>query len=82
MADQPCQAGLKRLQSLNDIITGPHANPFALISIAVSLNDEAQMESDPVKVISDYSGSDAEDIDYRNQRNKFETLKSPCSLYI
>ena len=29
----------------------------------VNLNDEAEMESDPVKVISDDSGSDAEDID-------------------
>ena len=29
----------------------------------LNLNDEAEMESDPVKVISDDSGSDAEDID-------------------
>ena len=29
----------------------------------INLNDEAEIESDPVKVISDDSGSDAEDID-------------------
>ena len=63
MADQHCYAGLDRLQSLNDIVTGPHTDPFAGISVAVNLNDEAEMESDPVKVISDDSGSDAKNID-------------------
>ena len=63
MADQPRHTGLERLQSLNDNVTGPHADPFAGISVAVNLNDEAEMESDPVKVISDDSGSDAKDID-------------------
>ena len=62
-ADQPCHAGLERLQSLNDIVTGPRTDRFAGISVAVNLNDEAEMESDPVNVISDDSGSDAEDID-------------------
>ena len=62
-ADQPCHAGLEKLQSLNDIVTGPRANPFAGISVVVNLNDEAEMEYDPVNVISDDSGSDAEDID-------------------
>ena len=62
-ADQPCHAGLEKLQSLNDIITGPCADPFAGISVVVNLNDEAEMESDPVKVISDDSDSDTEDID-------------------
>ena len=62
-ADQHRHAGLERLQSLNDIITGPRVDPFAGTSVAVNLNDEAEMESDPVKVISDDSGSDAEDID-------------------
>lgn len=46
-----------------DIVTGPRTNPFAGISIAVNLNDEAEMDSDPVKVISNDSGSDTEDID-------------------
>ena len=55
MADQHCYAGLDRLQSLNDIVTGPRADPFAGISVAVNLNDEAEMESDP--------GSDVEYID-------------------
>ena len=63
-ADQPCHAGLERLQSLNDIVTGPRVDSFAGISNAVNLpNDEAEMEFDPVKVISDDSGSDAKDID-------------------
>ena len=62
-ADLPCHAGLERLQSLNDIITGPRADSFARISVAVNLNDEAVRESDPLKVISDNSASDAEDID-------------------
>ena len=62
-ADQPCHAGLERLQSFDDIVTGPRADPFAGISVAVNLNDEAEMESDPLKVISDDSGSDAKDID-------------------
>ena len=62
-ADQPCHAGLERLQSLNDIVTGPRVDPFAGISVAVNLNDEAEMEFDPVKVISDDSGSVAEDVD-------------------
>ena len=48
---------------LDDIVTGPRADPFVGISVAVNLNDEAKMESDPVKVISDDSGSDAVDID-------------------
>jgi len=56
-ADQPCHAGLEKLQFLNDIVTGPRADPFAGISVAVNLNDEAEMESDPVKVISDDSDS-------------------------
>ena len=60
-ADQPCHAGLERLQSLNYIVTGPRVDLFAGISVAVNLKSE--MESDPVKVISDDSGSDAEDID-------------------
>ena len=62
-ADQPRHAGLERLQSLNDIVTGPRTDPFAGISVAVNLNDEPEMEFDPVKVISDDSGSNAEDID-------------------
>ena len=62
-ADQPRHAGLERRQSLNDIVTGPRADSFAGISVAANLNDEAEMESDPVKVNSDDSGSDAEDID-------------------
>ena len=61
-ADQPCHAGMERLQSLN-IVTGPGADRFAGISDAVNLNDEAERESDPVKVISDDSGSDVEYID-------------------
>ena len=63
-AVQPCHAGLERVQSLNYIVTGPRVDPFAGISVAVNLpNDEAEMESDPVKVNSDDSGSDAEYID-------------------
>ena len=62
-ADQLCHTVLERLQSLNDIVSGPHTDPFAGISVAVNLNDEAEMEFDPVKVISDDSGSDAKDID-------------------
>ena len=65
-ADQPCHAGLERLQSLNDIVTGLRADPFAGISVAINLNDEPEMESDPAKVISDDSGSDAEDIDFEH----------------
>ena len=61
--DQPCHAGLERLQSLNDIVTGPGADRFAGISVSVNLNDEAEMKFGPVKVISDDSASDAEDID-------------------
>ena len=63
MADQPRHAGLERLQSLKDIVTGPRAHLFAGISVVVNLNDEAEMESDPVKAISDDSGSDVEYID-------------------
>ena len=44
-ANQPCHAGLESLQSLNDIVTGPRADPFAGISVAVNLNDEAQVMS-------------------------------------
>ena len=47
----------------NDIVTGPRADPFAGISVAVNLNDEAEMEFDPDKVFSNDSGSDAEDTD-------------------
>ena len=54
---------LEKLQSLNDVVTGPHADPFAGISVAVNLNVEAEMDSDPVNVIRDDSGSDAKDID-------------------
>ena len=54
---------MERLQSLNDIVIGSRADPFAGISVAVNLIDEAEMKSDPVEVISDDSGSDAEDID-------------------
>ena len=61
--DQTCHAGLERLQSLNDIVAGPRADSIAGISVVVNLNDEAEMESDPVKVISDDSGSDVEYID-------------------
>lgn len=61
-ADQPCHAGLEKLQSLTDIVTAPRADSFAEISVAVNLNDQAEMEFDPAKVISDDSGSDAEDI--------------------
>ena len=39
------------------------ADPFAGISTAINLDDEAEMESDPVKVVSDDSGSNAKDID-------------------
>jgi len=39
------------------------ADPFAGISVAVNLHDGAKKESDPVKTMSDNSGSDAEDID-------------------
>ena len=34
--------------------------------IAVNLEDEAKKESDPAKLISDDSSSDAEDIDIEN----------------
>ena len=52
-----------KLQSVNDIVAGPRADPFAGISVAVNLHDEAEMESDPVTVISNDLGFDAEDID-------------------
>ena len=38
-----------------------------MIAIAVNLEDEAKEESDPTKLISDDSGSDAEDINIENQ---------------
>ena len=55
--------GRRGCSLLNDIVTGPRTDPFAGISVAVNLNDEAEMEFDPVKVISDDSGSVAEDVD-------------------
>ena len=55
--------GWRRYSLSNYIVTGLRVDPFAVISVAVNLNDEAEMESDPVKVINDDSGSDAEDID-------------------
>ena len=46
-----------------------------MIAIAVNLEDEAKEESDPTKLISDDSGSDAEDINIENQSGtKFGTL--------
>ena len=53
-------------KGLNDIVTGPRNNPFAGISVAVNLNDEAEMEFDPMKVSTDDSGSYAEDIDIQH----------------
>ena len=58
-----CHVRLEKLESLTDIVTAPRANPFAGIAVAVNLDDEAEIASDPVKVISHYSGSDVEDID-------------------
>ena len=54
-----------------------------MTAIAVNLEDEAKVESDPTKLISDDSGSDAEDINIENQSGtKFGTLKMPVfSLY-
>jgi len=49
---------LEKLQSLTDIVKAPCANTFAGISVAVNLEDEAEMESDPVNLISDDLGSD------------------------
>jgi len=62
-ADRPHHAGIEKLHSLTDIVTAPRADPFAEISVAVNLDDQAEMEFDPAKVIIDDSGSDAEDID-------------------
>ena len=61
--DQPRHAGLEKLQSLTDIVTALRADQFPGISVAANLDDEAEMESDPVKVISDDSGSNVEHID-------------------
>ena len=80
-ADQSCHAGLERLQSLNDIVTGPRAHPFAGISVAVNLNNEAEMESDPDKVISDDSGSDAADVDSREFKI-YDAIVAKTSLKI
>ena len=41
----------------------PTAKSSQASASSVNLNDEAEMESDQVKVISDDSGSDTEDID-------------------
>ena len=87
MADQPCYAGLERLQSLNHIVTGPRAHPFAGISVAVNLNDEAEMEFDPVKVISDGSALMPKILTLNidtviNETTFLKKLKSPCSVYI
>ena len=38
-----------------------------VIPLAVNLEDEAKVESDPAKLISDDSGSDAEDINIDTQ---------------
>ena len=46
-----------------------------MIPIAINLEDEAKVESDPAKLISDDSGSDAEDVNVENQSGtKFGTL--------
>lgn len=63
--DQPCHAGLEKLQSLTDVITAARANPFADISIAVNGKDDAEVESDSSRLTED-SSSDAEDIDIEN----------------
>ena len=68
--------------SPHPITTTPIGYPL-VIPIAVNLEDEAKLESDPAKLISDDSGSDAEDINIENQSGtKFGTLKMPVfSLY-
>ena len=40
--------GWRRYSLSNYIVTGLRVDPFAVISVAVNLNDEAEMESDPV----------------------------------
>ena len=46
--------------------TTPMVYPL-VIPLAVNLEDEAKVESDPAKLISDDSGSDAEDINIDTQ---------------
>ena len=54
--------------------TTPIGYPL-VIPIAVNLENEAKVESDPAKLIIDDSGSDAEDINIENQSGtKFGTL--------
>ena len=40
--------------------------PCCLLCLLLNLEDEAKVESDPAKLISDDSSSDAEDIDIEN----------------
>ena len=84
-ADQPCHTGLERLQSLNDIVTGPRTDRFAGISVAVNLNDEAEWSLIQLKSSAMIQALTLKiltlNIDYRNQRNKFET-KPMFGLYL
>ena len=44
----PCNAGLERLLSLNEMVTTACANLFAdLFPTAISLEDDAEVESNP-----------------------------------
>ena len=54
---------------LTEMFASPLPTPLGYpqgMPIAVNLEDEAKKESDPAKLISDDSSSDAEDIDIEN----------------
>ena len=52
-ADQPCHAGLEKLQSLTDVVTAARANPFADIPMAFNVEDDTEVKSDPARLIED-----------------------------